>query len=285
MRAYRTVIGLAALALVLTVDRPAAHGDPAPLTLPGELREGDDRCTNLCDRYGFVWPEGTEVEIRLETAGFSAYLNVDGPGVHEVSEDPGRESSVVFVVPRAAPFTVIVNAYNYYDAGAYRLVVNPQPTQYLVPAVRQAPAQLTAGEQGADDPVLRAVDALVVGYRASGREVRAELDRIPALRFPARRGRCYRAVLVLDPAARWQRLAPSTPATAVAHMRLQTSRETRGTMQTSRSTARVVALDDDLCPSANGTLEITLEDQARGTVVSRAGTGGFVARVYERTVR
>lgn len=286
MRIPRGAVALSILALGAAGDPPDAHADPPVLNLQDEIRDGDEQCTNLCDRYAFVWEPGTEVELRLTTDGFAAYMNIDGPAVHEVTDDPGREVSTVFVTTRSTPYTVLINSYNYYDRGHYRLQVSPRPIRYLAPAVRPFVAPLAPEEQETDEIVLRTADSLAAGARLSGREVRGTLDRLPGLRFAAKRGRCYRAVLVLDADARWTRQGtrPPAPAATVVRMDVHSAREARGTVQTAHSTARVVALDDELCPSSNGTLEITFQDRSRLTPVVEAGVGGFVARLYERTI-
>lgn len=275
------------MALVFTAGGvPDAHADPPILTLQDELRDGDTQCTNLCDRYAFVWEAGTEVELRLLTVGYPAYMNLDGPGIHEVSENPAATTSVTFVTNSNAPYTVLVNAYNYADRGPYRLEVSPRPLRYLAPAARAVSARTPPEQEETDEQVLAAVDELSRGLRLSGREVRGRLDSVPALRFAAKRGRCYQAVLVLDSDARWRRPAGPRGATAsTVRMDVRSPRDARASLATAHSTARVVALDDELCPSANGTLEITFPDRSRNVVVTDPGTGGFLARVFERPIR
>jgi hypothetical protein len=265
---------------------PTAHADPPILTLQDELRDGDTQCTNLCDRYAFVWDAGTEVELRLLTVGYPAYLNVDGPGIHEVSENPAATTSITFVTNSSAPYTVLVNGYNYADRGAYRLEVSPRPLRYLAPAARAVSARTAPEQEETDEHVLAAVEDLSRDLRPSGREVRGRLESVPALRFPAKRGRCYQAVLLLDSDARWRRLGGPRGATAsTVRMDVSSPRDARASLATARSTARIVALDEELCPSANGTLEITFPDRTRDVVLTDPGTGGFQARVYERPVR
>lgn len=286
MRSVRGLLGLVTFLLAVIGAPHGAGADPPILTLQDELRDGDAQCTNLCDRYGFVWEAGTEVELRLLTIGYPAYLNVDGPGTHEVTETPGATTSITFITNSNAPYTVLVNGYNYADRGAYRLEVSPRPLRYLAPAARAVSARTPPEQEETDEQVFATAEVLAQGLRLSSREVRGRLEQVPTLRFAAKRGRCYQGVLLLDADARWRRQGGPRGATAsTVRMDVTSPRDARFSFATARSTSRVVALDDELCPSANGTVELSFQDRTRNVLVADPGTGGFVARLYERTIR
>jgi hypothetical protein len=278
--AIGVVLGLGAVPNAATADLPT-------LTLQDSIAEGDQQCTNLCDRYAFVWEPGTEVTIRLLTVGYPAYMNVDGPGTHEVTESPAATTSLSFITNSSRPYTVIVNPYNFQDRGAYRIEVSPPPLRYLAPSARTArPSQIAPESEESDDAALATVEQITEGLRQSGRDVRGQLDSVPSLRFPAKRGRCYRAVILLDGDARWRRVGgPRTATATTVRMDVTSPRDARTSLATARSTSRVVALDDELCPSANGTLAITFPDRTRNVAANDPGRGGFVARVYERQIQ
>jgi hypothetical protein len=229
--------------------------------------------------------------VRLVTQGFRAYLREGAT----VSGSVGAVSEIAIVAAPGQPVFVEVNAYDQNDRGLYRIEVDPPPTSYLLPrsappAPSAAPSPprvelLAAGPgpalpaPGEAEPDQRALVAeLARGYRPLSGLMVGRLDAVPALRFPARSGRCYRAALVL---ARGARRAPAN----VVWMRLTSPGGSSASMETERSTPQVIALDSDLCPSADGTLEIAFYDRRDGATLTSPGRGPFTLQVFERTGR
>jgi len=275
------------------------------LVLPGALEPGDAVCTNLCDRYGLVWDAGGPVRLRLVTNGFAATLRASRT---EGASGPGAGTEVQLVATPGAPLFVEVEESAPRGGGLYRLQVEPAPSRYRVPSPaapapagppafvpaaspppqppRPAPLPILQPPPGAGsppDPTHETVEQLMRGFRASSPLLVGRLEQVPALQFTAQRGRCYRSVIVLAQGARRRPAGPqSAVPAALARMTLRTRRGPEAVTESARSTGRVIAIDDDLCPSENGTIEIAFLDRVRADTVASPGLGSFTVQLFER---
>jgi hypothetical protein len=271
----------APIAAVLLLESPAAvWADQAGTSFDGELAPGDEVCHGLCDRYGMVWPDAAQVRLRLTTDGFPGFLQApttDGPALSDV----GSSTELLLTAVPGTPIFVSVSGAGDEARGRYRLEVSPAPARYLVPAGTR-PADRTRVPD-ADAGVREGVARLMEGYRSSSPLMIGRLERIPGLRFAARRGLCYRAAVVLAPGARRTAdLRSNGFPTTILQMEVRSGHSSRSVFETSRSTARIIALDSDLCPDENGTLELSFIDRERSSAVPNPGVGPFTLQLFER---
>jgi hypothetical protein len=276
--------------------------------LNGALEPGDAVCTNLCDRYGLVWDGGGPVRVRLVTKGLGGTLRVTRT---EGGRAPGAGTEVQLVARPGESVFVEVEESTPQGGGLYQLQIEPAPSRFRrpaspaaapqgppsfapqgrppsfapppgqQPAVFQRPVPPGAGAPA--DPTRETVERLMRGFRPASPLLVGRLEQVPALEFTAQRGRCYRSVLVLAQGARRRQMGPRSPApSALVRMTLRTRRGPEAVTETERSTARVIALDDDLCPSENGTIEIAFLDRVLADTVSSPGLGPFTVQLFER---
>ena len=248
----------------------SAWGAEPGLQVDGELASWDNRCANthMCDRYGLVFAVGTQVRVQALTSGFPAHLRAIAPGGALTSQAAPQPELQFFASPGVQYF-IELNAADP-SFGPYSLRISPAPSRWL------PPPPPTAEQREPDARVRNAVAEMMRGYRSATPLLVGRLDQIPELRFPAKRGHCYRAVVILGRGAR-----RATPAT-YAQMSAQVGSDARARVQTARSTERIMALDDDVCPPGDGTLEVTFREPGHALPSPSAGTGPFTLQLFER---
>lgn len=303
MLALRALVALLAWAAFGSV----ASAQPGQV-LNGALEPGDAVCTNLCDRYGLAWEGGGPVRVRLVTKGLGGTLRVTRS---EGGRAPDAGTEVQLVTRPGESVFVEVEETTPQGGGVYQLQIEPAPTRFRLPASPAAappgppraappPGQPTYGPPPGPQPAVyqrpvppgagappdstrATVEQLMRGFRPASPLLVGRLEQVPALEFTAQRGKCYRSVLVLAQGARRRQMGPQSPAPAsLVRMTLRTRRGPEAVTETGRSTPRVIALDDDLCPSENGTLEIAFLDRVLADVVASPGLGAFTVQLFER---
>lgn len=264
-----------------------AAAQPA-LVLRGALEPGDDVCANLCDRYGLVWDGGGPVRVRLATNGFAANLRASGPGGLRAAGD----TEVVIVARPGTPVDLEIGEVTPQGGGLYQLQIEPAPSRYRLPPGRgmggppPAPPAPPPVASPPPDPARETVARLMRGFEPATALMIGRLEQVPALSFPAKRGHCYRGVIVLAPGARRRPAGPQSPVpAALVRMTLRTARGPEAITESAHSTDRVIAVDDDLCTAADGTLEIAFLDRYRADPVSAPGIGPFTVQLFERPQR
>lgn len=284
------VIRLLPAFLLLTVLAPVAGAQPG-LVLPGALEPGDAVCSNLCDRYGMVWDSGGPVRVQLVTPGFGAVLRASRTDGGPTSA-PGTDLQFVARPGEAISFEVEETMPQ--SGGQYQLRIQPVPSRYRLPAgAGVAPAGpplqgfsppfRPAVQRPPMDPARETVERLMRGFVASSPLLVGRLEQVPRIEFPAQRGRCYRSAIVLAPGARRRPAGPLSPApAALVRMTLRSRRILEAVNESGHSTDRVIAIDDDLCPSENGSLEVAFLDRTNAATVSSPGLGPFTVQLFER---
>jgi hypothetical protein len=285
-----------ALALVLAIPS-AALAQPS-LALQGRLEAGDMVCANLCDRYGAVWDAGGSVRVRLRTNGFGGSVRATRT---EGGRAPGAGTEVQLIARPGEPIFVEVEETSPQGGGLYQLDIEPPPSRYRLPANATAapangppafaPAQNVQRPMGPPppgagapaDPTRAVVEQMMRGFRSSGPLLVGRLEQVPALEFTAERGKCYRSAIVLAVGSRRRPAGPQSPApAALVRMTLRTRRGPEAVTESPRSTDRVIAIEDDLCATENGTLELAFLDRFRADTVASPGIGPFTVQLFER---
>jgi hypothetical protein len=257
---------------------PLAATSP-PRQFTGELRDGDDRCPNLCDQYRFTWAAPAEVNVKAKASGATIFLKVVGGAVHDTS-DFGTHSEYSFTAEPNVEYTVIVDAYNDYDRGTYALEVWPPPQVEIPASERPIPQPPTPEELEPDDVLPGKIAGLTTGWKLA-KTTRGDLARVPALTWSAKRGTCYLVVMVLEAGARknddWLWVS----------FRVESSHESRSTSGGFVSGSKRViqaASGEGICPSRGGKLVLTLPRHDTNVPVKDAGTGPFRVELYEQPI-
>jgi hypothetical protein len=273
------ILSLAASCVPPPPERPAAPAGP-PREIAGELRKGDDTCTNLCDRHRFTWAAPTEVVVRAVAPELDVYVSVEGSGPRETG-DFGHDSALTFTAQPGVEYEIAVNAYNYYESGPYTLQVTPAPSGEILAEERPVWVPPTPEQEEPEDTLAPRIAKLTAGWSPSGKPIAADLESLPAMRWKAKRGRCYRALVVMEAGARsndeWS-----------LQLLVKTSGESRGSGGGFVSGSRRIADAggaDGICPSKNGTVTLTFDHRQRMEPVSDAGTGIARVQLYEKPIR
>lgn len=264
--------------------RPAPVDDGAPpREIRGELRAGDDTCPNLCDRYRFTWATPAQVEVRAETqlgddTVTTVFLKAEGGGVDESGEF-GSSSALGFTAQPGVEYTITVDAYNSYDAGPYALTISPPPQVEILAPERPVPQPPTPEEVEPDDTLPAKIAAVTEGWKLA-KTVRGDLAKVPALKWPAKRGKCYQAVMVLEAGARksgdWLWVMFKLDSSA------ESNHTTGGFLTGSQ---RVIhAGGEDMCPMHNGTVKLELVRHDTEEALADAGAGPFRVELYEQAI-
>lgn len=274
---------IALLVLVSCVPaKPSVPPAPAgpPHEIQGELRAGDDKCMNLCDKHRFTWATATQVEIDADAQGLDVYLKLTGPDGHEQNGDFGQHSALTFTAQPGVEYQLAVNAYDYYGTGPYTLHVTPAPSHEVLAEERPVPQPPTPEEAEPDDTLDAKIATLVTGWTASGKPVHGDLAKVSTMKWPAKRGRCYRAVIVMESGAR------KNDAWYLVHFAVKTKAEDRSTVGGFLSgSQRIVETGDaDICPSRDGKLALYFEAHFKLGPIDDAGTGPFHVQLYEKTI-
>jgi hypothetical protein len=280
------LVSVIAIAAGCVPEHATTPSGPAPVvpagpprTFTGELRDGDDTCPNLCDRYRFTWAVPTEVSVNAVATGASIFIKVEAPSWTDTG-DFGSRSSFAFTAEPNVEYTVIVDAYNYYDKGAYTLEVSP-PAQVEIPAPeRPVPLPPTPEELEPDDVLPGKIAELTTGWKLA-KTTRGDLATVPALTWSGKRGRCYFVVMVLEAGARknddWLWVS----------FRIDSAREYRSTSGGFLTGSRRViqaASGEGLCPSRGGKLIFELPRHDTSVPVKDAGNGPFRVELYEQPI-
>ncbi|MCC6999764.1 MAG: hypothetical protein IT370_34495 [Deltaproteobacteria bacterium] len=155
--------------------------------------------------------------------------------------------------------------------------VTPAPPPGPAPAAAAAPAP-TPEQAEPDSAVAARLAELTEGYTAAGAPVHGKLERIPTISFPARRERCYLAVVVLEAGAR-----PDSDRGPGLRLELTAARESRGSSGGAvAGSRRLLQAGGELCPQSDGNL--TLVVTGRDEHSHSAGSGPFRAIVYEKFI-
>ncbi|MBI2897896.1 MAG: hypothetical protein HYY06_30335 [Deltaproteobacteria bacterium] len=282
MRAIQVLFAFLPLAARTAAAQPG-------MVLPGALAAGDDVCANLCDRYGLSWDSGGSVRVELVTDGFGAKLSARRS---EGGWTPPPATQLQLVVRPGEQIALEVEEITPASGGQYLLRIQPAPSRYRLPpgaaapappSPRPPPALQPTAQRPATDPARETALRLMRGFQPSSPLFIGRLEQVPPLEFPARRGQCYRSVVILAPGARRRPASPTAPApAALVRMTLRARRVLEAVNESVRSTDRVIAIDDDLCPSENGTLDIAFLDRTTAAAVSSPGIGPFTVQLFER---
>jgi hypothetical protein len=258
---------------------PAPQGPPREIA--GELRRGDDTCPNLCDTHRFTWATATQVEIRADAPQLDVFLDATMPDGQEEQGDFGHTSVVQFTAQPGVEYVVAVKAYNYYDSGTYALSVTPAPSGEKLAEERPVWVPPTPEEEEPDDTLPAKIATLTTGWTASGKEVHGDLAKVPKMHWKAKRGRCYRAVVVMEAGAR------ANDDWYLIHFLVETPAESRGSSGGFLTGSRRILSaggDEGVCPSKSGAVDLTFEHRHKMTPLTDAGTGTFRVQLYEKAI-
>lgn len=173
----------------------ASGGNDAATLSPGQrvngaLASGDRQLSTgeYADQFIIDGRAGQRVELRLDSAQFDPFVQINGPGnfVEANDDDPsgGRNSRLAVTLPSDGRYTVMVTSYaaretgNYvlrYGEGATNIADAPPPARPADPArVTPEGAVLTlgrsvSGELASGDDTLQSSGEFVDHYRFSGR--------------------------------------------------------------------------------------------------------------------
>ena len=129
----------------------------------------------------------------------------------------------------------------------------PPPPEAATVAPAPPPPALAAPaatpEQAEPDSMVAARLAdLTEGYTAAGAPVHGKLERLPSISFPARRERCYLAIVVLEAGAR-----PDSERGPGLRLELEAARESRTSSGGAvAGSQRLLQAGRELCPQSDG---------------------------------
>ena len=137
-------ICVAALALVAAgcAGRPARNPYPATYTLPGtvgqimlgqamsgQLSLGDARLSDnsVYQAWTYVGTRGQRIQIDVTSSAFDAYAMLEDASskvlIHDDDSGGGTNARIVFTLPAAGAYRIVVNTYRQGAYGPYTLTV------------------------------------------------------------------------------------------------------------------------------------------------------------------
>ncbi|WP_374513591.1 pre-peptidase C-terminal domain-containing protein [Brevundimonas sp.] len=177
-----------------TTDEPRAPARPGGSlavgqTVAGDLARGDERLDSgeYVDTWTLSGRRGQQLDIRLASTAFDAYVAVSGPGGFsdfndDDAEAGSRDSRLRVTLPADGEYTVAATSYEPGESGAYRLSVLADAG---APGVRR-PAEIASGQPSSGGTL--AVGQTVAGSLAAGDETLDSGEYVDTWRFTGRRG-------------------------------------------------------------------------------------------------